>query len=549
MDSCLCQMIPVSLPKWQPYTQVPEIPGYTQVSSLTPVLGKLLGAKPEQEGQFSGGNLFFKVSDFEGSGSCSVQLIGKKGKKKAFCKVTHLLDPVRTIQAYYTHPEKGERRRQAKLNNPVNQAYVDALANYILGQIREKNVSPHFCLFYGGFQAIANEYRYDITDEFESYRKYKGFWSKRRGGLFDIVIDADSDSEIPEDFEALKHTPTSTLRSTPFSYFSHRSRLTSESTKSSASHISLDGEAGGATGPEVELESVKDEEIQSATTSSTSISEDSDTSEEEGGVSVYAKFKDYPVMLIFQEEMEGVLDDLLEEDHDENMEEQWTAWTFQIIAAVCVMQGVLGMTHNDLHTNNIVFIETDQPWIFYKLRDGTVFRVPTFGKLFRIIDFGRAIFRIENNWFVSDDYEKGGDAEGQYRFDHLRKEGVEDVYPNPSFDLCRYAVSVIEALFPEMPTEKLDGGVLSQEEDWVIHETESPLWNLLWSWMVDDNGANVLINKDGSERFPDFDLYQQIGAFVHGAKPHEQVLKPIFSEYKIAAKDVGEWETVYPLFC
>jgi hypothetical protein len=216
-----------------------------------------------------------------------------------------------------------------------------------------------------------------------------------------------------------------------------------------------------------------------------------------------------------------------------------------VIAALCAAQGVLGFTHNDLHTNNIVWKTTEESWIFYKTRDGTIWRVPTYGKIFCIIDFGRAIFRLKDDWYISDDYKAGGDADGQYNFDNITREG-KLIYPNPSFDLSRYSVSIIEALFPEMPTEILDGKILSKE-DWEVHETESPLWNLLWSWLIDDDGKNILQNQDGSERFPDFDLYNHISQHVHCAKPQEQIFKDIFSSYKV--KEVGDWETVYPLFC
>jgi len=100
-----------------------------------------------------------------------------------------------------------------------------------------------------------------------------------------------------------------------------------------------------------------------------------------------------------------------------------------------------------------------------------------------------------------------------------------------------------------MPAEIADGILLSKEDDWEVRETVSPLWNLLWSWLIDNEGRNVLHDRDLTERFPDFDLYQHISASVHTAKPQEQIFKDIFSKYKVDSKDIGEWETVYPLFC
>ena len=535
MDSCLTQPIPVALPIWRKYSKAPVIPGFSEITSLTPILGTFLETKPDSEGQLNSDDLFGRVLRFDASDECIIETIGRK-KISCYCKISHLLDPVRTIQDFYEHPEKGLRRKSNKLNNPVNQAYVDTLANYLLGQLRQRKVSPHFCLFYGGFKGVANKYRYNITEEYDSYRKYKDFWNRRREGKFKLYIDCDDDT-ISSDDRPLFETPESSLRSTPFSYRTPSSSRSSSS--SNKSHISL---VSGARVTGVILDELKS--VHSFESGSSEYSSDSEESEE---YSVYAEFENYPTMLIFQEKMEGVLDDLLE-SADGN-ERRWTAWTFQIIAALCAAQGVLGFTHNDLHTNNIVWAETEESWLFYKSRDGTVFRVPTYGKIFRIIDFGRAIFRVGEKWFISDDYEEGGDADGQYNFGPLANPKEPIINPNPSFDLCRYAVSVIEALYPEMPIENLEGAVLSKEDDWVVRETVSPLWNLLWTWVVDDEGKNVLRDEDGTERFPDFDLYQQISQHVFSAKPQEQIHKKIFEEFVSQEKGVGDWETVYPLFC
>jgi hypothetical protein len=505
---------------------------------------------PESEGQIQSDELFAKLVEFQGSGPCIVEGVNKK-KKNAFCKVTHLIDPIRTIQSYYTNPVKGEKRKQHKLKNSMNQAYVDSLANYLLGQLRERNISPHFCLFYGSFQGIAQTYRYNITNEFESYRKYKGFWQKRKEGIFTLHITYDNeDSDEIEEEHDLLQTPTSTLRSTEFTYSTPR---TNKSNRSEHTHISLHNEPMSST--LFELESVNSlpstevrEDVEEDSDEEDSDEEDSEDCTQGEDLSVYIELKDYPVMMIFQEHMEGVLDDLLEKE--ETDEEVWTAWTFQVIAALCVAQGVLGFTHNDLHTNNIVWRKTSQKYLFYKTRNGTVFRVPTFGKIFSLIDFGRSIFRVNESWFISDDYEKGGDAEGQYNFGPLADKNLPTIYPNPSFDLCRYSVSIIEALFPEVPIENLDGAILSKENSWIVRETESPLWNLLWSWLIDENGRNVLFDQDKSERFPDFDLYQHISTHVKDVgKPQDQIFKEIFSTYKVSPKDVANSENVYPLFC
>jgi hypothetical protein len=261
-------------------------------------------------------------------------------------------------------------------------------------------------------------------------------------------------------------------------------------------------------------------------------------------------------MLLFQVEMDGVLDELLDEEEELN-ETKWTAWLFQICAALCAAQGVLGMTHNDLHTNNIVWTETKEAFLFYKNRSGDIWRVPTFGKIFRIIDFGRSIFRVGNKWFVSDDYAKGGDADSMYNFSDMGDMYREDkptVYPNPFFDLARLGVSILDALFEQTPDEKKDGLIMSQEDTWIVKETVSPLYNLIWSWLLDDAGMNILRDEHGEERFPDFDLYSHGAAHMKVGKPQEQIGREIFKQFQVKQKDIEDWELegqngqIFPLF-
>jgi len=74
--------------------------------------------------------------------------------------------------------------------------------------------------------------------------------------------------------------------------------------------------------------------------------------------------------------------------------------------------------------------------------------------------------------------------------------------------------------------------ILSEEEGLIVRESVSPLYNVLWSWMVDDDDRNILVTADGDERFPDFDLYKHIAAKVHNAVPSAQVYKPPFSRFQ-----------------
>ncbi len=462
--------------------------------------------------------------------------------RDAFLKTTHLLDPIQWMRGQYALPKesglpwhrKAWQRAWTKLQDPWNQAYVETVAAYALGQLREKNLSPHFNIFYGAFCARAQTYRYNLTDDFSSYRHERWFWRGFNKNLFRISVrnTEDPTEPVPQDFldEIFRQDLI---------------QEGDESEDGSEEELSVPDIGGGDSGSLKSADSMNDLSYQDSSEHGSDSDEDDDA---EDGVNIYADFENYPVMLIISERNSGTMDDLFDsEERGEDWDTRWSAWTFQVVAALSCAQTMFGFTHNDLHTNNIVWVETPETHIYYKKRDGTTYRVPTFGKIFRLIDFGRTILTINGQIFISDDFKDGNDAEGQYAFPPLVARADPVVPPNPSFDLARLAVSMLDGVFPVKPAVATGGAVLSQERGLTVRETVSPLYNLLWSWMIDDEGRNILVNPDGSERFPDFDLYKHIGAHVHRAIPAQQFGSRALDQFAVA--DVPAGAQVYSLFC
>ena len=483
-----------------------------------------------------------------------------------FMKVTHLLDPISWLRGKYGvedvsgavsfFNEAANEKIREKLNNHMNQAYVEAVASYSLSKLREGDVSPHFHYFYGAFRGISETYSYNISDVFASYRHCRWFWDHQETGIFELSVDNEESLE-QEVLEAI-FEPPSTLHS----------ETSSNADDETEELESLDGPVAAAA---VELESLStasmesvsykedkdatDEDDASEGEDDTSEAEDDDESED-SSLNVLAKIHNFPVMVLFTESSEGTMDSLLENFEEvgakpgtKKWDEIWLSWLFQIISALCVVQAMFGFSHNDLHTNNIVWIKTDIKFLFYRSRDGTTWKIPTHGKMFRIIDFGRAIFWINKKLFCSDDFSEGNDAADQYNFGPLKTDNVTpEVHPNPSFDLCRLAVSLFEGLFPVEPLIKKGAMILSAEPGLKVKETESDLYNLLWSWMIDEDGRNVMMEPNGKERYPDFDLYKVIAAKVREAVPSEQITRPIFDRFRVSKNSVGKAK-VYNLFC
>ena len=452
-----------------------------------------------------------------------------------FRKITHLLDPVRWIQGKYDSDSIKE-----KLSDPMNQAYVEALAAYSLGKLREENISPHFHAFYGAFSAEADTYAYNISDSYLSYRHCRWFWTGQEKDIFKLCFD----ENLPEDIKnAILDVPENL----------DEDNDTNSDSEECLDEFDTDGYVKESIGS---IRSMSDDEIETVSDSEDDDEDEDDDDDDDSNsdVEIFAKVKKFPVMMIFTESSENTMDSLLDnyeelgcEPCSEEWDIIWTAWIFQVIAALTVVQRIFGFTHNDLHTNNIVWERTEKKYLFYKSVDGTIFKVPTFGKIFKIIDFGRSIFKINETLFYSDDFREGNDAGDQYCFGDLKTDTTDtDIHPNPSFDLSRFTVSLFDSLFPEPPPKLKNGAILSKEPGLIIKETESDLYNLLWSWLLCDDGHNVLIDANGDERYPDFDLYKVIAAEVHGAIPSQQLRKPIFESFHY--KGSVENEKVYALF-
>jgi hypothetical protein len=493
-------------------------------------LEKIVGDVPQRSGPFNGHVRAFKDSN------ATSEVMDISG----FCKITHLLDAYKMIQGDYPmsqHPAlpapgKKSAKVYSKIHDPHNQAYVDAVACYMLSKFREADHSPHFSLFYGAYLAIAKEYYYNITEDFSEIRFDSWFWKKQKESVFKLV-GFDGNTPLPAD-DPLIEIPED------------------------SSDWSSDEESDLS---ELEVGDYKSEgagSLHSASISTASEeSEESEGSDELGkDYKFFAVLPEFPTMLMFLESNKDTMDSLLDPENPDmdvkigtpEWEQRWTAWIFQVIAALCQIQSLWAMTHNDLHSNNILWVPTDKEFIYYKTKDGRNWKVPTYGKLFRIIDFGRAIYTHNDTLCISDDYWPDNEAGTQYNFGPLYDPKEPRAYPNASFDLCRLSVSILEILFLENPPPNKDGGaVLSSEEGRVQKETVSELFNVMWSWLIDDDGRNVLWEADQSERYPGFDLYRVIAQKVKNAVPREQLDKAPFN--KFVSSELPEGEKIYSLFC
>lgn len=241
--------------------------------------------------------------------------------------------------------------------------------------------------------------------------------------------------------------------------------------------------------------------------------DDDESEDEEKEISIFIPH--FPVQMICMEKCDGTLDELLE--NGEVSCDMASAYLLQIIMTLIIYQRAFQFTHNDLHTNNIMYVNTKIKNIYY-LYKNKYYCIPTYGKIFKIIDFGRAWFKYGGHTFYSDSFSYGGDAYSQYNDDPIYDDNKKRVPPNFSFDLCRLGCSLYDFI---IDTEHINLNELDEFQTTVLR------------WCQDDRGKNVLYKRNGEERYPGFKLYKMIARTVHGHTPEKQLEYPFFKSHQI----------------
>jgi hypothetical protein len=238
---------------------------------------------------------------------------------------------------------------------------------------------------------------------------------------------------------------------------------------------------------------------------------------------LWSVIKDFPVSAIMLEKCDNTLDSLMMGE-EEMSDDEWKSALMQVIMTLITYQKVFGFTHNDLHTNNVMFVHTDKTYVYY-LFNKKYYRVPTYHRIFKIIDFGRAIYKYKGRVICSDSFSATGDAATQYNIEPYFNDKKPRLEPNFSFDLSRLGCSIFDYFIDNM------GDVAKVCKS-------NPIAKLIVEWVTDDQNRNILYKTNGEERYPDFKLYKMIARSVHKHTPQAQLAKPMFIDYEVPKKKI-----------
>ena len=410
-----------------------------------------------------------------------------------FCKSISILDPIHIINNNYNlinhnnyHlPGNYNYNTFNKINNIDNTAYIDVLCSYLFGNLTYYKKSPSFPLYYGSVNGIG-DYNYDLSEDYNDIKDDKCFNENiDKAFKLEIYISDDEDDEDDEDNEDRKSSyenEDNEDRKSPSENEDNEDRKSSSENEDYEDRKSLDYS-------ETDLENKCDDN---------------------GFDDCIAKLLNIPIQLLFIEKLEGTLEDLL---YDNIKEEILLYCVFQISFALTYLQKNYQFTHNDLHINNIMFKKTENKYLYYKYNN-IYFRVPTHGYIFKIIDFGRAIFRYRNKLYMNDVFNDYGEAGGQYNYPNqvqFSKERKRDnIKPNYHFDLCRLSMTILE---------ELNDKEFSKEILVFLNHMCTNNCDISFCDMPDD-----------------FYLYKSIAKDACNCLPREVIMNDIFKSYKIKKK-------------
>lgn len=443
----------------------------------------------------------------------------EKIEAPVFIKMNPILDVISYLKNDYNltqseTPNIFNFMTNNKINSYHNTAYVDNLFTYLGSKYNEYNLCPTFPKYYGGFIGVTDKYEFDLSEEYEMI-KDSNWFTKNLDKLYKmriVEIETELDEKIVFSDERVSESPVSNDNS-------DNSDNDANSYVENIGDVLSDGEweteeEENSNGSNPESENENEETDSCETNSIISLNGSFDIDTQINKV-YYCQFKRFPVQLVAMEKMEYTLENLVEDLEYKISEEEWFGILFQICFGLSVAYKRNKFVHNDLHCSNIMFTKTQDEYLYFNYKS-RIYRIPTFGRVTKIIDFGRATFEINGNLFFSDVFRKNGDAEGQYSFPYNNSLRDCKIKPNPSFDLCRLTKTIIDYVEP-------DGDV----------------YRLLELWSRDKYGNSLLEHDD------DFDLYRIIAKNVRSAVPVKQLEKKVFQKFIIQPEDVPDGVILY----
>ena len=478
-------------------------------------------------------------------------------KKKVFFKLSGIMDPYKYISGKYINlninnlPKFNSDLSNQKINLPYNSSYVDSFFSFLSSKLLNDMNFIHGIDFYGSFIGYKNNFNIDIYDEVESFST-NDYFCNNLNKIFNFI---NSDYEklmfndsrknkkalnINNNYIELKDFTNLDINDNTLNNNSKNNSnleyelvykddniISNTNNQNKNSNKNLTSSSCSSRSSITDNEnSEEDSEEDSGEDSEEDSEEDSDEDSEEEKIII--SINKFPIQVICLEQCENTLDYLFVNDLIKD--EELGCIIVQILMILITYQKIFNFTHNDLHTNNIMYIPTDKNYLYYKI-DNKHYKIKTFGKIFKIIDFGRSIYKIKNKCIYNDSFNIDGDAHTQYNYPPFYNKNRKLVEPNFSFDLCRLGCSIYD--------------YLNSENDH-LKNIKSSIHKIIINWCYDDNKKNILYKDNGEERYPDFKLYKMISRKVNNHIPKNELLNnSYFDKFIVPKKQIKKNSNIW----
>jgi hypothetical protein len=551
----------------------PDIFSLSDAQNYIPIYNKFFSLNESNYNAVNFNNKWYisdihkKVEDSFNLYNCRIKnMINNKVKNTdVFFKSAPLLDPYKYLVGKYNVNDtklfvlpqlsSTEEECHLKFIDQNNSAYVDGLFLYLSSQLIHTKYFPHGVDYYGSFLGIKNNFAINVFDDID-YLKDSEFFNKNKNILFKID---EFDHLFPNENEKLEpiqinHNSSArsqlSLQSIDNDFFenvfedksvnlSDLKNMSIDLVEITNSHITENGNvtlkssstcssrSSHTENKDEDLEEDLDEDLDEDLEQDEDLDEEEDDEDEDDEDEViHATIPKFPIQVICMEYCENTFDDLIL--NNDLTTEEWYSAFMQIIMILITYQKAFNFTHNDLHTNNVMYNTTDAKFIYYCYKK-KYYKVPTYGRIFKIIDFGRSIYKFDGKLFCSDSFQLGGDAATQYNTEPYLNDKKPRLEPNYSFDLCRLACSIFDYIIEDS----------AEVND--LSKCTDPVKRLIVEWCLDDKGINMLYKNNGTDRYPDFKLYKMIARCVHNHTPHAQLEREEFKTFLYNGTIKGEY--------
>jgi hypothetical protein len=420
----------------------------------------------------------------------------KMTQRDLFVKFPPLIDPlfelinIKKKDSEPLLPNIHIYERVNKINNFQNSAYIDFYFTYLGSKLTETGKCPSFPIYFGSFSCIKKNFLYDLSEDYSQVKYNRNYQKNIKNKNFNLIV---KEVESEDDDTQQEHIPN------PDNFEEISIDIPELNIEE---NIDFDKENENIKSP-CKFEETTIDEIEEIDDENCNF--EGIFKEEDENIK-YIHFDEMPTQCIIIEKLQYTMEELFKDETITQIE--WKSIFFQICFALAVAQKKYSFVHNDLHCDNIMFQKTTEEYLYYEF-ENILFKIPTFGKVVKIIDFGRATFIHNNIIYFSDSFDENGDAEGQYDYPQNNSFKGCKLKPNFSFDLARLSSTIINHF-----------------------EHDNEIYKLLKVWITDKYG-NFLYNEPD-----DFDLYKNIAKNVNSAVPKKQIKKSFFKLFIENKKNV-----------